>query len=692
MLVAKKKSAFYVALALSTGLVHAEAADDDIPETIYITTERIVTNRLDTPFSVSQLSKQDIQEQNFRSLPEVFESIPGVLVQKTAYGQGSPYIRGFTGFRTLFLIDGIRLNNSIFREGPNQYWNTVDLGSIGKIELVRGASSAQYGADAIGGTVQVFSQELGLNESQQNNTFNFAYRGATAEDSNQLVAGYVQEGDGLAFRVGAGFKDFGDLKRGEGIDQPNTGYDEYNLDAKLAVKLDRHWTFTSAAFLTRQDDVPRTHKTIESISFAGTSIGSELRRDLDHRRLLTYAKVSGADLDGAISNAELTVSWHTQEESRNRLRTRDRFDTQGIETDTLGLQGQFVSNLVWARLIWGADYYKDSVSSFSSRNDIQGPVGDDATYESLGLYVQGRKQLSDKLDLLAGARYTYVDAEAKSVRDPNTGEQTQVSNDWNNVVANLMLNYRIDQNQALHAGVSQGFRAPNLSDLTRFDSARSNEFEIPSVDLAPEHFTNFDIGYKYNSATLAADFSTYYTLVDDQIQRVPSGRQNEDGEFEISKENIGDGYIYGAELNIDYRIFSHWRVRAAVAYMQGKVDTFPTSERIATREYISRLMPTTAHISLRYDALQSPWWVATSLVSAARADRLSTRDQGDTDRIPPGGTPGYGVVNVRAGYRFSDELTFNLGLENLLDKDYRIHGSGQNEAGRNFILSVVGEF
>ena len=75
------------------------------------------------------------------------------MVQKTALGQGSPFIRGFTGFRTVLLIDGFRLNNSVFRDGPNQYWNTVDAWSLEKLELVKGPTSAQYGSDAVGGAV-----------------------------------------------------------------------------------------------------------------------------------------------------------------------------------------------------------------------------------------------------------------------------------------------------------------------------------------------------------------------------------------------------------------------------------------------------------------------------------------------------------------------------------------------------------
>jgi|GEM_PF-2289221 len=75
------------------------------------------------------------------------------MVQKTGHGQGFPYIRGFTGYRNLFLIDGFRLNNSVFRDGPNQYWNTVDPLGLHRMELVRGPFSMLYGSDAVGGTV-----------------------------------------------------------------------------------------------------------------------------------------------------------------------------------------------------------------------------------------------------------------------------------------------------------------------------------------------------------------------------------------------------------------------------------------------------------------------------------------------------------------------------------------------------------
>lgn len=98
--------------------------------------------------------------------------------------QGSPYLRGFTGFRTLMLIDGIRLNNSTFRDGPNQYWNTVDSLALERLELVCGPSSVLYSSDAIGGTVNALSlgrQEYPGGFDWDARTF---YRFASAEDSH----------------------------------------------------------------------------------------------------------------------------------------------------------------------------------------------------------------------------------------------------------------------------------------------------------------------------------------------------------------------------------------------------------------------------------------------------------------------------------------------------------------------------
>ena len=76
------------------------------------------------------------------------------------------------------------------------------------------------------------------------------------------------------------------------------------------------------------------------------------------------------------------------------------------------------------------------------------------------------------------------------------------------------------------------------------------------------------------------------------------------------------------------------------------------------------------------------------MLAAEKADRLSASDIADRQRIPSGGTPSYVVPMLHAGWRAGEHLNVTLGLENLGDQDYRIHGSGNNEPGFNAILGL----
>lgn len=123
-------------------------------DSMLITATRLEEENFHIPYACDSIDAEALTTRKaFRTLPEALKEVPGVMVQQTGHGQGSPYIRGFTGYRTLLLIDGIRLNNSVFRDGPNQYWNTIDTLTIERLEVVKGPGSVLYGSDAIGGTV-----------------------------------------------------------------------------------------------------------------------------------------------------------------------------------------------------------------------------------------------------------------------------------------------------------------------------------------------------------------------------------------------------------------------------------------------------------------------------------------------------------------------------------------------------------
>ena len=127
------------------------------------------------------------------------------------------------------------------------------------------------------------------------------------------------------------------------------------------------------------------------------------------------------------------------------------------------------------------------------------------------------------------------------------------------------------------------------------------------------------------------------------------------------------------------------------AYVYGRADTYPTSDQKEAREYLDRLPPLTGRVGVRYRH-ECGLGLEGRVTMADKADRLSTRDRSDIQRIPPGGTPGYAVIDLSASYPVTDFALVTLALENLTDRAYRVHGSGQNEPGRNLSLTLVLRF
>ncbi|TAD94338.1 MAG: Plug domain-containing protein, partial [Bacteroidetes bacterium] len=120
-----------------------------------------------TPFSVEALKWPVTDMRMARTTPEALQYVPGVFVQKTNHGGGSPFLRGLTGNQTLIMLDGIRVNNAAFRFGPNQYTNLIDAFTIDRVEVVKGSGSVQYGSDAMGGAIHIISRDRKFTEKKQ---------------------------------------------------------------------------------------------------------------------------------------------------------------------------------------------------------------------------------------------------------------------------------------------------------------------------------------------------------------------------------------------------------------------------------------------------------------------------------------------------------------------------------------------
>ncbi len=678
---------------------------DDTEPDVVVTASRSEADPFEVPYSSSLLyldAKPLRTSRRGRSLPNALEGEPSVMVQKTGPGQSSPYIRGFTGFRTLMLVDGVRLNNSVFRDGPNQYFGTVDLYSVERLELVRGPTSVLWGSDAIGGTLNAITGKVPAEDAWGGALFT---RYSSAERSFiQRVEAQIGEDDVFGLRAGITYKDFGNLKAGSGSGNlPNTNYDEFDYDLRLDMPLEAGVEITAVVQSVHQRDVPRTERTVDSVPFHGTVAGSELMRELDQDRDLAYVRASFEGDGSVYDRGSVTVSWQQQEEKQDRRRTGGRFDTRGFTVDTWGVQTQFETETSIGTLTWGAEAYRDRVSSYRrdfedgvlTLDAIQGNIGDDADYDTVGVFVQDEISHGD-FETVLGARWNYASADADSVDNPNVagsdpstpGNIISVDGDWDELVGSVRTTWFLDESSNVYAGISQGFRAPNLSDLT--SDLEDSGIESPAPDLDPEHFVAVELGARARHDDWNGEVAVWNTWVDDMIIRSPTGEVIDDTPV-FRKDNSGDGRIYGIEARGEYTGVHEWTVFASASFLDGRVDQFrPSGEEV--EKPFDRLQPLSALLGATYEPEDSAWWVQADCLMADEADKLSLRDESDVRRIPPGGTPGYAVFGVRSGFALDDESELGVAVENILDKDYRVHGSGQNEIGRSLVLTYARRF
>ena len=646
------------------------------------------------PYSIDTIELDWLRTRR-RTFPEILQGRPSVMVQKTAPGQTSPFLRGLTGYHTQLLVDGIPLNHAGMRSGPNQYWSTVDHLTVEQVELVRGPSSVMYGSDAVGGTVNAITRRAAVGgEGTQFHQGSFT-RFASAEGSwTQRLEASANGGSDWGVLGGITFANFGNLQAGSG-ELPNTAYRQTAADLRFDRYLGNDVEWTVAAQTMRQLDVPRTHKTIYAVPFAGSSVGKEWDRDQDQTRDLYYTRARWSGHKGWMDEGEITLSVHRHAEDRDRLRSGDRRDLQGFDLFDYGLTARFRSEQgssgQWS---WGMEIHRQKADTFRhnfvsgawTSSGIQGAFGDDSTYDSAALYMQDEIEVRPGFSLIPGVRASYFSLESNRVDNPDSGPAViSVDDSWTALTGGIRAVWDLNEVSTVYTGLSQGFRAPSLSDVTALDA--TSAVETPSTDLGPEHYLQWEIGTKGEGRSWSWQTAAYQTWINDMIVQSPTGTLI-DSVPEVQKSNDGDGWIRGVEVDLAYAFNRSWNWFGSGSWMRGEVDQVIIPSYTVSREPASRMAPTQFTTGLRWTRDDRRLWGEAWAWVVDNQDLLALRDATDTSRIPPGGTPGYAIFGLTGGYQVSDHATWTLSLDNLGDKDYRVHGSGLNGPGFNVVLTL----
>ncbi|MBM4320682.1 MAG: TonB-dependent receptor, partial [Deltaproteobacteria bacterium] len=535
----------------------------------------------------TMVGPEELEQYMPRSAPEALRWEPGVYVQQTASSQGSPYLRGLTGQQTLLLFDGVRINNSLFRQGPNQYLFTMDPRVIEAIEVIRGSSSVLWGSDALGGVIHVhpIDAETAGKAGELSLYPRLQLRTHSADDEQggrlQLKAGW---GEHLGFFGGFGARRAGLLESGgpihdeqgqpalvpryaaDGRTQLGTGFDELTGDGRLLLDLGDGQQLRAATYIYRQYDAPRTDRCPSAFAPTGECMSYD-----EQFRTLAYLSWDGrAPRDSLLHSWRLLASFQRQHERRTLVRPQSFVENGGRDdVNTVGLSARgrtrffSLARQLDLGLQLGVDATQDDVHSraWSGFTDLglvrympRGQYIEGSTYGGGGIFGQAELLLGEALGLRAGGRLAH--ARARADADPESGT-VAVDQSWTAVVggAGLRLTPRRGLNLLLNA--DQGFRAPNLDDLTSRQQVGPG-YQMENAGLQPERSLTLESGIQLEYPFIFAEFWAYRTTVDQAIARrtipateCPAGREGEGCRSSWHRYRLvnvaGDSLIYGGE-------------------------------------------------------------------------------------------------------------------------------------------------
>lgn len=669
------RSFFFIFLFLSIGIASVAQNKDSVYllEEIIVTATRKEMPVQQLPFTTSVLSKSNMQEQGFRTTPEMLMTEPGIFIQKTNHGGGSPFVRGLTGNQALIMIDGIRFNNATFRFGPNQYMNTIDAYTLTKMEVVKGSGSVQYGSDALGGVIQVLTKDPEFGKDKLSGKILLRGMSQDMEYTGRTELMYSTEK--FAVTGGLTLRKFGDLYGGDTTGkQSPSGYNEFDYDVKMKWQIADKVLITGLHQNVRQTNVPLYHR-VRLENFAYYLFDPQQRQ-------MSYLKTDFNINSKTIKNIRFVLSHQRSNEVRsyyrngnaNRFKEQDKVFTTGATVD---MSTQFSRN--WAANS-GIEYYSDKVNSLKQQETIltgnsvlqRGLYPDNATSNNFSIYSLHHLQLN-KLRVEAGVRYNTL-----SIHIPDTSTSPvklgNITVSPASFVFNAGISYEISAHSQLYISSSSGYRAPNIDDMGTLGLV-DFRYEIPAYNLKPEKSNHTEIGYRFTNQKVKANISLFYMHLSNLITRIQKPGQQIGGYNVYTKENSQESFIRGAEFSTSLTLNKYFSIHTGIAYAYG--------QNTSRNEPMRRIPPVNGKFQIQYR--KGNFFTGIDQFFAGKQTRLAQGDK-DDNRIPFGGTPGWHVVNITGGYTYASH-TFRLGLMNLINTDYRTHGSGINNTGRSVWLS-----
>ena len=685
----------------------------------------------EVPNKVIKVDFRDARLHNPQTAADLLGMTGQVYIQKSQLGGGSPMIRGFSANRVLVVVDGVRMNNAIYRSGNLQNIISIDALATESAEVIMGPGSITYGSDAIGGVMDFHSiQPRYAIDARWRTKVNGVVRYSTANNERTGHVDFSAASKKFGYLGSITYSDFDDLKMGKrgGEDsylraryavrigntdsiidnadprvQKFTGYNQLNLLQKIKFQPGSHVDLQYTFHYSGTSDVPRYDRLIETpggiLSFGEWYYGPQLWRM--HAIQATHSKSNTL-----YESARFVAAFQNYEESRhdrrlNNARLRNQTEQVNIFSANFDLKKRFAEN---TELFYGLEYITNDVGSFANRvninsGDIEPTVTrypNNSSWNSYGIYSSIKKTVN-QFTFNAGARYNYVTVrsvfDTSLFRFPFMDAEIQQGA----FTANLGVVFRTSEKSQLNFNVSTGFRVPNVDDLGKVFESAPGQLTVPNPELSSEYAYNFDIGYAVNiSDKIKFDLTGFYTILDNAIVRRPSSFNGQDSvlyEGVISRvfalQNAAKANAYGIQAGIEVRFTKSFSWLILGNWIEGE-ETDDTNDGDVPLRHAPPFFGNT-HLKFSKGKIKVDAY-------ALWNGQISNKDLAPSEQAKPfiyasdknGNpySPSWYTINIKASYFLNKSFSIMAGWENLTNQRYRNYSSGIVSPGSNFIFSL----
>jgi hemoglobin/transferrin/lactoferrin receptor protein len=681
---------------------------------------------------IISIQRKDIQFINPANAADLLSQTGTALIQKSQLGGGSPILRGFEANKVLYVVDGVRMNNAIYRGGHLQDILSLDPMAMENIEVAYGPSAVAYGSDALGGVMSFNTRSPHFTSGDRLVRGNVMLRYSSADQTGTHI-NLETSTERFATFTAFTFNNFGDLRQGNnrnpgytsfgqrpwyvervnGRDsvmtnsnpnvQVGSAYKQYDFIEKISFKQSEKLTHTMNIQYSTTNNVPRydrlTQVSIGNPRFGEWYYGPQTRAMVAYHANLNNGK-------RLYTTGRITLAWQNIDQSRhdrlfnspNRNNRLDNVKVYSVNADfSKSIGEKLTAN-------YGLEYYfNDVTSTANSENILTGTQSAlDTRYANGGSTMTGTAaygtailKATQKITLNAGLRYSLVNLTALFTDNSFFNFPFSDVNQSNrNLNGSIGIIVAPNKKWRLTAIVSTGFRAPNVDDLSKVFESNAGNLIVPNNELKPEKVSNLEatIERKFNGKTTLA-LNGYYM---NYTNALTTGKAQFNGEDSIFYDgtlspvyttiNAGQAYIYGGNLSLNSQVNDHFSLQSSVVYTYGRIET---NNGDTPLDHIPPVYGR-AGFTFQQQKFRGEFSVLYNGWKRIADYRLNAED--NENYATPDGMPAWYTLNARASYQVHENIQLMVGLENILDANYRVFASNISGAGRNVTFTLRGRF